>query len=71
MNESDATPANQLAQLEAKIDEMHKTLKQLKLYFLITMLISIGVVVLPLISLIFVVPILLDSVTAFTESGLL
>ncbi len=47
---------DRLAVIEQKIDVMTKTVKRLNLYFMITIIISVGAVLLPAIGLIWAIP---------------
>ena len=48
-------------ELAQKVDDVQKTVAQLRTYFLWAMIISIAVIVLPMIGLVFVVPQFLDT----------
>lgn len=62
---------DQLSRLEEKVDAMHKTVKDLKFYFVLMVVISVGAVVLPLVGLVFAIPAFMDTMSIYTESGLL
>lgn len=62
---------NKLAQQEAKIDKLYKSVEQMRRYFLWTLIISLLVIVLPLIGLIFVIPKFLSVLTGdYSQFGL-
>lgn len=54
--------ADRLTALEQKTDAIHRSVEKTRKYFLWTLIISIGVVVLPLIGLVFAIPQFLKTI---------
>ena len=52
---------NKLATQEKKLDEVYRSVEQMRKYFLWTLMITVAVIVLPLIGLFFVIPQFLNS----------
>ncbi len=52
-----------LNEQEAKINAIYKSVEKTRKYFLITLIVSVIVIVLPLIALIFVIPSFLKTIT--------
>jgi type IV secretory pathway component VirB8 len=61
-------PADRIAVLEEKIDNIYKSVEKTRKYFFWTMVISIVVVVLPAIGLVFVIPFFLNSYVGGIQS---
>lgn len=53
----------QLLQLEQKIDATYQAVEKVRKYMLITAWVTIGVIVLPLVGLLFAIPAFLNSLT--------
>lgn len=60
----------QLKKLEEKIDTMYAAIEKLRKYFLATLIITIAMVVLPIIGLLFALPLLMSTLSG-TYGGLL
>ena len=58
---------NKLAELEKKIDATYRSAEKMRKYFMWTLIISVAVIVLPLIGLVFAIPVFLKT---FNFSGL-
>lgn len=53
--------------LEEKIDAIYKSVEKTRKYFLVTLIVSIAVIVLPMIGLVFIAPSLMDTATEYQE----
>lgn len=53
-----------LEQQDVKIDAIHKSMEQMRKYFLITLIVTGVVVLLPLVAMVFVVPFAIDTLTS-------
>jgi len=60
---------NKLSELELKIDSLHRTVAQMRRYFLWTLIISLALIVLPVLGLIFVLPQYLSTLTSLGTVG--
>ncbi len=54
----------QLDRLERKLDTIQQTVQQLKLYFTIMVWVSVGMVLLPLLGIVVLLPMLLSTLTS-------
>jgi len=63
-------PEQKIIDLEAKIDMIYQSVEKTRKYFLWTMIITIALFVLPLIGLVFAIPMFLRTLTDVTSLGL-
>lgn len=56
-----------LKALEEKIDAIYKSVESTRKYFLVTLIVSVAVIVLPMIGLVFLAPSLMDTATQYQE----
>jgi hypothetical protein len=56
-----------LKALEEKIDAIYKSVESTRKYFLVTLIVSVVVIVLPMIGLVFLAPSLMDTATQYQE----
>jgi type III secretory pathway component EscS len=56
-----------LKALEEKIDAIYKSVETTRKYFLVTLIVSVAVIVLPMIGLVFLAPSLMDTATQYQE----
>jgi hypothetical protein len=56
-----------LKALEEKIDAIYKSVETTRKYFLVTLIVSVVVIVLPMIGLVFLAPSLMDTATQYQE----
>lgn len=57
--------------LEQKIDAIYVSVERTRKYILASLIVTVALIVLPLIGLVFAIPVFIDSVSTISNSGLL
>lgn len=55
---------NRLLEMEKKIDEVHRSVEQIRLYFKWTLIISVVVIIVPLLASLVIIPIIYSTINS-------